>query len=118
LVLSGILAESLLPGVEWLLDREPGRPDGRGREPGGIDSPTGVDDIAVTAAWFAVLAPFACRPGRRRWASAVTPRLARVINRDRWRAALAGSRFLAKLGGGLLARAGVIDPGRVSPLTT
>jgi hypothetical protein len=32
---------------------------------GGIDSPRAVDGIAVTAAWFAVLAPFVSRRGRR-----------------------------------------------------
>jgi hypothetical protein len=32
---------------------------------GGIDSPLAVDGIAVTAAWFAVLAPFVSRRGRR-----------------------------------------------------
>ena len=34
-------------------------------ERGGIDSPLAVDGIAVTAACFAVLAPFVSRRGRR-----------------------------------------------------
>jgi hypothetical protein len=34
-------------------------------EPDGIDSPLAVDGIAVTAAWFALLAPFVSRRGRR-----------------------------------------------------
>jgi hypothetical protein len=34
-------------------------------ERGGIDSPLGEDGIAVTAACFAVLAPFVSRRGRR-----------------------------------------------------
>jgi hypothetical protein len=84
---------------------------------GGIDSRLAVDGIAVTAAWFAVLAPVGSSRGRRAGgASAVTPRLARVVVRHRWRAALfGGSCHLAKLTGGLLLRAGVIDWGGCHP---
>jgi undecaprenyl-diphosphatase len=73
LLVSGILAALLLQGVEWLLD--PGNPDalmGEVAERGGVDSPLTVDGIAVTAAWFVVLAPFVSRRWRRAGAVVIT----------------------------------------------
>jgi undecaprenyl-diphosphatase len=73
LLVSGILAALLLQGVEWLLD--PGNPDALMREVaerGGVDSPLTVDGIAVTAAWFVVLAPFVSRRWRRAGAVVIT----------------------------------------------
>ena len=73
LVVGGILAVLLLQGVEWLLDR--GKPDALMRqvaERGGVDSPLTVHGIAVTAAWFVVLAPFVSRQWRRAGAGLLT----------------------------------------------
>jgi|tagenome__1003787_1003787.scaffolds.fasta_scaffold20690680_2 hypothetical protein len=86
-------------------------------ERGGIDSPLAVDGIAVTAAWFAVLAPFVSRRGRRAGAPrrSSLARHAWSADTDGERPCSAGSRCLAKLGGGLLLRAGVIDWGGCHP---
>jgi uncharacterized membrane protein YbhN (UPF0104 family) len=73
LAVSGILAALAMRGVDSLLDR--GSPDVLLREVvqrGGVDSRLTVDGVAVTAASFAVLAPFVSRRWRRAGALVLT----------------------------------------------